>query len=151
MARTVLAKERFEQTRKAVKRLHDVQIAIMFNCEDWKPQTVKARSGISDPTAKAAIYAVDELASKLEELRREESELYDFIGMSLALIEAVRAGLGAKYADALEYVYIDCLTWPEMRLKHGIAKTTGYERVNVACDWIDAIGVSHALKGEFEL
>ncbi|MBR2681374.1 MAG: hypothetical protein IKE23_11620 [Exiguobacterium sp.] len=147
------ARERFEATRKAVKRLAEVQALIMYDCDDWKPPGVKARHETSDPTANRAIYNVDELSEKLEALRSEESELIALIGESGEIIRAVCAGMpgGEKYADALEAYYIDC--WPFSRIaeEFEIAKSTAKERVDVALDWIDGVGVSRLLRGQHEL
>ena len=53
------AKERFQRTKRAVKRLHEVQLQIMYECDDWKPPQVKTKTDKSDPTANKAIYNVD--------------------------------------------------------------------------------------------
>lgn len=145
------AKERFEATRGAVKRLHDVQLLIMYDCDDWKPQNVKAAHETSDPTASRAIYAVDELADKLEALRKEETELQAFIGESLAILRAVRDGLGADYASLLEWRYIDGLKWKQITDDKKWKRTSGYMMVSTAFDWIDSIGVSRLLSGDYEI
>ena len=146
------AKERFEQTRHAVLRLDEVHALIMFECDDWKPEGAGRVSGtISDPTATTAIRNVDEIAGKLDALRAEELELTNLIGESLAIIHAVRTGFGEIYATLLEMRYIDRRTWDEIHDAHGIPKSTGYNLVNIAFDWIDSVGVSRLLKGDTEI
>ena len=140
------ARERFNATRKAIVELDSIKALIMSGGDDWLPPGVKS-SAISDPTATRAIRNVDELQERLQALRSRESELEGFIGVSLVLIEAVRDGLGDKYANVLDQRYIDGMTWREI----GVAKSTGKVWVAVAFDYIDSVGVSRLLKGETEL
>ena len=99
------ARDRFVKTREAVMELAQVQALIMTEGDDWKPEGAHS-SGISDPTANRAAYNVDTWADKLEELRSRESELLDFIGLSLRIIEAVRDGLGDDY-DGKNFADVD--------------------------------------------
>ena len=145
------AKERFEQTRQAVSRLAEVQALIMYDCDDWQPESVHAAHELSDPTAARAIKAVDELADKLEALRAEERELLQFIGDSLAIISAVKQGFGEIYANLLEWRYIDGWTFTRIHEEHGISRSTCYYLVDIAFDWIDSVGVSRLLRGEVEI
>jgi len=145
------ARERFEATRKAIPRLHDVQLAIMYECDDWKPPAVKAHTQTADPTASRAIYRVDELSEKLDALRAEERELEQLIGETLAIIAAVRDGFGEIYATLLEHRYIDVWSWEQIKEEYEIKRTTGYDLINVAFDWIDSVGISRLLRGQHEL
>lgn len=145
------ARERFEATRKAIPRLHDVQLAIMYECDDWKPPAVKAHTQTADPTASRAIYRVDELGEKLDALRAEERELEQLIGETLAIIAAVRDGFGEIYANLLEWHYIDGLTWTQVNDDHGIPRSTCYYLRDIAFDWIDSVGVSRLLRGEVDV
>lgn len=145
------ARERFEATRKAIPRLHDVQLAIMYECDDWKPPAVKAHTQTADPTASRAIYRVDELSEKLDALRAEERELTQLIGETLAIIEAVRDGFGEIYANLLEWRYVDQMTWKTIHDDHGIKRDRGRYLLDVAFDWIDSVGVSRLLRGQTEL
>ena len=147
---TLTAKKRFEQTRRDVRRLNEVNLAIMFCCDDWQPEQVKAHNEQADVTASRAIYNVDSLEPRMEALRVEQIELQDRIGIAGELIEATRNGLGERYADILEWRYIDLLSWTDIR-KYGIARSTGYELINIACDWIDSVGISKLLHGDYEL
>ena len=140
----------FENARDAVRRLDDVLVLIMTGCDDWRPDGGRG-SGIGDPTAAKAIRNVDVLADKLDALRAEERELTATIGEALALIEAVRDGLGEGYGDVLEARYIDCWQWERVRDDYGVPKSTGHYLLNVAFDWIDSIGIARALRGEYEL
>ena len=144
------ALDRMHATRAAVERLRDVQTAIMFECEDWKPPGVKV-PGISDPTANKAIYRADELTQAMKDLKAEEHELIEFIGTSLRLIQSVRDGLGNAYGNVLEWLYVDCLSWQEIFEHYGVKKSTGHERRVIALDWVDSIGLKEVLRGEYEL
>ena len=145
------ARERFAQTRKAVIELCSIKALIMSGGEDWKPPNVKAQ-GVSDPTAARAIRNVDELADKLEVLRKREAELEEFIGVTLGIIEAVRKGLGEDYASILDQRYIDCFAWRDVVVDgKRVSKTNGKLKVSVAFDWIDSIGVSRLLGGDYEV
>lgn len=145
------ARERFEATRKAIPRLHDVQLAIMYECDDWKPPAVKAHTQTADPTASRAIYRVDELAEKLDALRAEERELTQLIGETLAIISAVRDGFGEIYANLLEWHYIDGMKWVQISKDKEINRTYCYQLVDIAFDWVDSVGVSRLLRGEVEV
>lgn len=143
--------ERFERTRKAVKRLAEVQALIMYDCDDWKPPGIRVHNETSDPTANRAIYNVDELSEKLEALRAEERELLQLIGESLEIIAAVRDGLGDKYADMLDARFINDWSFARIADEFDISKSTAKERVDVALDWIDGVGVSRLLRGEVDV
>lgn len=145
------AKERFEATRRAIGRLAEVQALIMYDCDDWQPESVHSAHEVSDPTARQAIYAVDELADKLEALRKEERELTDLIGDTLAIIDAVKQGFGTIYGNLLEWHYIDGQTWTQIHEERGIPRSTCYYLRDIAFDWIDSVGVSRLLRGEVEV
>ena len=124
---------------------------IMNDCDEWRPPSVSSKHAIPDPTANTAIRHVDELEGKLTELRKEESELLDIIGEALVIIQAVKDGLGNKYADVLEWRYIDCVKWDYIKRAYGVSKQTGHDRINIAFDWIDSIGITRILVGDLEL
>lgn len=149
------ARERFERTRKAIPRLNDVKLALMYDGDDWKPPTTRTRTETSDPTANRAIYNVDERDELLESLRREERELTQLIGESLVIIAAVRDGFSEKYADWLEWRYIDLWTWEQFADELGIERKKAREKVRYWCgvtfDWIDSVGVSRLLRGEVDV
>lgn len=144
------ARDRFEQTRKAVIELATVQALIWEHGDDWKPDGVK--SSEPDPTANKAIYNVDVLGEKLEEWRKREAELIEFIGVTLRIIEGVRRGLGDKYASLLDQRYIDGLMWEDVRYDgRKVPKSTGKLRVAVAFDWIDSVGLAGIIGGDYEV
>ena len=145
------ARGRFEEVARAVVRLHDVQLMIMCDCEDWRPPGVSSRKSIPDPTASAAIRHVDELEGKLAALRAEEEELINLIGEALVVVRAVRDVLGGKYADLLEWRYIDCMAWSRIEEDHDVKKRTGLNRLDIAFDWIDSIGMTRILAGDLEI
>ena len=145
------ARDRFVATRKAVIELDNIKALIMSDGDDWKPPGVKSQ-GVSDPTASKAIRNVDEWGEQLVELRKREAELEHFIGTTLALIEAVRRGLGETYAALLDQRYIDCLPWKDVELNgETVPRSTGKMKVAIAFDWIDSVGVSRLLRGEDEV
>ena len=145
------AKERFEHVRLAVARLHEVQIMIMNDCDEWRPPSVSSRHSTPDPTASAAIRRVDELEGKLKALREEENDLIEIIGESLVIIRAVRDGLGDKYADVIEWRYIDCMSWDYIKDEYDVTRQTCRNWMNIAFDWIDSIGVTRIMAGDLEI
>lgn len=144
------ARDRFEQTRKAVVELDTIKALIMTGGDDWKPEGVK-QPGTSDPTASRAIHNVDEWGEQLEELRRREAELENFIGMSLAIIQGVRDGFGEIYAMLLDARYIDGWTWTRIHEEYGIKRPYGNYLLGIAFDWIDSVGVSRLLNDDYEV
>ena len=145
------ARDRFTATYRAVIELNNIKALIASDGDDWKPPGVHA-PGVSDPTASRAIRNVDYWGVKLEELRKRETELEDFIGVTLQLIEAVRAGLGHDYADLLDQRYIDGFAWRDVTLRGEVVpRSTGKRKIAIAFDWIDSVGVSHLLRGEYEV
>ena len=145
------ARDRFTATYRAVIELNNIKALIASDGDDWKPPGVHA-PGVSDPTASRAIRNVDYWGVKLEELRKRETELEDFIGVTLAIIEAVRAGLGHDYADILDQRYIDGFAWRDVTLNGEVVpRSTGKRKVAIAFDWIDSVGISRLLKGEYEV
>lgn len=145
------AHERFELTRRRIARLNEVKALIMYGCDDWRPEHIRAKTDKPDPTANEAAYRVDVLGEQLDELKREEHELEQFIGVSLAIIAQVRAGFGEIYANLLEWHYIDGRTWTNISEDTGIKRSTCYYLVDIAFDWVDSVGVSRLLNGEVEL
>lgn len=144
------AKSRFEETRDAIPKLHDIKLQIMYG-DDWKPQQVRAKTDKSDPTANRAIYNVDEREEKLETLRKDERDYEQLIGESLAIIEAVRIGFGEIYANLLDWYYIDGQTWTQISEDTDIKRSTCYYLRDIAFDWIDSVGVSRLLRGEVDV
>ena len=145
------AQERFELTRRRIARLNEVKALIMYGCDDWRPEHIRAKTDKPDPTANEAAYRVDVLGEQLDELKREQDELESFIGVTLAIIAQVRAGFGEIYANLLEWHYIDGRTWTNISEDTGIKRSTCYYLRDIACDWVDSVGVSKLLKGEIEL
>ena len=137
--------------RSAVARLHEVQLMIMNDCDDWRPPSVSSRNAQPDPTANVAIRNIDELEGKLKALRDEESELVEEIGKALVIIRAVRDGLGDKYADILEWRYIDCASWDYIKGEYNVPRRTARDRENIAFEWIDSIGITRILAGDLEI
>ena len=145
------ARERFERTRRSVARLNEVKLLIMYGCDDWRPAHIRAKTDKPDPTANEAAFRVDVLGEQLDELKREEAELESFIGTTLAIIAQVRAGFGEIYANLLEWHYIDGRTWTNISEDTGIKRSTCYYLRDIACDWVDSVGVSQLLRGKTEI
>lgn len=146
-----MARDRFIKTKHSIERLNEVKLLIMYDCDDWKPPTVKSKHQISDPTANKATYNVDELGEKLAALRKEEQELEEFIGVTLAIIHAVRVGFGEIYANLLEWHYIDGLKISQISKENNLNRTYCYQLIDIVFDWIDSVGISRLLRGENEL
>lgn len=153
------AQERFELTRRRIARLNEVKALIMYGCDDWRPEHIRAKTDKPDPTANEAAFRVDVLGEQLDELKREEHELEQFIGVSLAIIAQVRAGFGEIYADVLEARYIDNEKWPSIAERYEsnhenrgkVTVRTVQNWAAIACDWVDSVGVSRLLNGEIEI
>ena len=145
------ARERFELTRRRIARLNEVKLLIMYGCDDWRPQHIRAKTDKPDPTANEAMHRVDVLSEQLDELKREEQELESFIVVTLTIIAQVRAGFGEIYANLLEWHYIDGKTWTMIHADTGIKRSTCYYLADIAFDWIDSVGVSRLLKGDVEV
>lgn len=145
-----MIRDRFTQTRDAVIELANVQALLWSDGDDWTPDA-PGRAAISDPTANRAVYNVEVLSERLASLRKREAELIEFIGGTLAIIQGVRDGLGSEYADVLDGYYIDGVTWREVSKELGASVSTCKRRRDIACDWVDSLGVSAVLRGEYEI
>ena len=146
-----MIRDRFVQTRNAVVELANIQALISEQGDDWKPDNVRG-SDVSDPTAARAIYNVDVWGEKLAHLRELENELLEFIGVTLAIIEGVRIGLGDDYAEILDQRYIDGLRWCDVMVDgKSVSSATGKRKVAIAFDWIDSVGLTGVLGGDYEL
>ena len=153
------ARERFERTRRSVARLNEVKLLIIYGCDDWRPAHIRAKTDKPDPTANEAAFRVDVLGEQLDELKREEHELEQFIGVTLAIIAQVRAGFGEIYADVLEARYIDNEKWPSIAERYEsnhenrekVTVRTVQNWAAIACDWVDSVGVSRLLRGETDI
>ena len=142
------ARDRFTQTRQYVIELDTIKARLSEHGEEWQPEQVHV-SGTSDPTANQAVYNVDVLGDVLDELRKREAWLENFIGVSLMVIDRVSKGLGEQYASILEQRYIDCLTWKNVSM--GCSVSTGKRMLNVAFDWIDSLGLTKLERGDYEI
>lgn len=146
------ARERFVQTRQYVTELAIIQARIDTGGDEWQPPNTRTRAATSDPTAARAIHNIDEWGAELAELRQREEWLLDFIGFTLEIIEGVRNGLGAKYADVLEQRYVDGYEWQRVEIGgETVNKRTGQRLVNVAFDWLDSIGMADVAGGVYEV
>lgn len=146
-----MIRDRFAQTREAVIELNEIQALIWSDGDDWHPESGR-NPNTSDPTANRAVRNVDEWESRLIELRKREAWLIDFIGLSLGIIEGIRAGLGEEYAAIIEQRYIDCRSWRDVEVDgKRVALSTGKKKVAIAFDWVDSLGAANVLGGRYEL
>ena len=131
------ARDKFEQTRKAVIEFNQIQVAKWLQGEEWKPESAKG-GGISDPTAIKGIYLADVWRGKLATLERRERDLLGLIRGTLEDVEQVRTYLGNEHASILIQRYIDGLEWRDVAY-HGkrIPRSTGKLKVRQAFDWLD--------------
>ena len=141
------ARDRFAETRKAIVELESIRARLSEHGDEWRPEGVHVNE-ISDPTANQAVFNVDVLGDELEQLRQREAELTEFVDVSIRLIGHVKVGLGFEYADLLTKRYIDGLPWSQMG---GRSKSTMKRMVSVSFDWIDSLGVTKILRGDYEL
>jgi len=145
------ARDRFVQTRSAILEYDELRALLEEGGDDWRPEGIKA-TGIGDPTANRAIRNVDVLGDRLEAIRARVEELEGFIGLTLRIIEGVRKGLGEDYANLLDQRYIDGLTWRDVTLNgQSVSPSSGKAKVALAFDWIDSLGLTKILGGEYEL
>ena len=136
------AREYFAHIATLPRRIEDVNSAIVEGGEGLRPRTGTA-SGPHDPTAARAIWhmeAIERLECELEWMQAEIAEAHRVcVGVSLAM--------GDNYGSALEMHYIDLLTWDEVAAELGAAKRTCIRWRDVACDWVDAVGIRRAMAG----
>lgn len=145
------ARDRFTLTRKYIIELNAIMARLSEAGDEWRPERIKT-SEISDPTANQAVYNVDVLGDVIAQMRAREKELQSFIGVTLMLIEHVRKGLGYEYAEILVQRYIDGLRWDDVRVNGDkVPASTGKRKVSIACDWIDSLGMTRILEGEYEI
>lgn len=144
------ARDRFVETRKAVVELGAIRARLSEHGEEWRPETVYVNE-ISDPTANQAVFNVDVLGDELERLRQREKELAEFVNVSMRLIGHVKIGLGFEYADLLTKRYIDGLSWGQLVAECNRSKSTMKRMASVSFDWIDSLGVTKILRGDYEL
>lgn len=99
--------------------------------------------GIGDPTANRAVWLADNDGAVRARARREIARRTELVGAGLVAIAAVRDGLGAKYADALDAHYIDGDSYRDIAEAQGVSRKTVMLRVSVACDWCDSQPLAH--------
>lgn len=95
------------------------------------------RGGISDPTANRAAAIVDIGDKVVQQARERLDECETFLAAGLIVIESVRIGLGAKYADALDLHYMDGLSERDTADMLGVSRSTVLRYISTACDWCD--------------
>lgn len=139
------AREYFEHVSTLPRRIEEVNAAIVEGGEGLRPRPRHGgHSGPHDPTAARAIghmEAVERLEFELESMQAEIAEAHRVcVGVSRAM--------GDNYGSVLEMYYIDLLTWDEVAAELGAAKRTCIRWRDVACDWVDAVGIPRAKAGQ---
>ena len=81
------------------------------------------------------------------ELRRRCETAEAIVGRALRVIEGVRLGMGERYADVLDMRYVDAMPWDEVAQRCGCSERTARRVRDVACDYIDAVGIDGAMDG----
>lgn len=81
------------------------------------------------------------------ELRRRCETAEAIVSRALRVIEGVRSGMGERYADVLDMRYVDAMPWDEVAERLGCAERTARRVRDVACDYIDAVGIDGAMDG----
>lgn len=146
-------REMFASCRCAVERLDDIRAELLVGVDAPRHAPGVHASGVPDPTAHDAAYRVDVLARRVAELHVEQDTLLEQIGEAGAVIAGVRAVLGEPYGYVLESYYVDCWCWErvagESMRECGVSMSvsTAKRRRDVACDWVDAVGVVRAREG----
>lgn len=82
------------------------------------------------------------------ELRRRCETAEAIVGLALRVIEGVRLGMGERYAEVLDMRYVDAMPWDEVAERCGCSERTARRVRDVACDYIDSVGLAGAARGE---
>lgn len=95
-------------------------------------------NGEHDPTASRAIFLAEHDDKVREDAKRKLEECEDYVGAGLTVTESVRRGLGERYADCLEYRYIDCYSISRTAEELECSTSTVKRDTDIAHDWVDS-------------
>ncbi|MBQ9020580.1 MAG: sigma-70 region 4 domain-containing protein [Eggerthellaceae bacterium] len=107
-----------------------------FGCGDVLPVT----RPLSDPTASRAVMFATTDSNLRADAQRHVDECELYLGAGLIAVESVRAGLGAKYADALDLHYMDGHTERDTADLMDVSRATVARWIGTALDWCDYRG-----------
>jgi len=134
------ARQTFEEAARAARRLTAVTAELDAIDETWRRGewlgVGSSWCGHSDPTATSASWRM----GRAESLGTESAELGRIVEEARALVIGVGELLGAGYADALRYHYLENRPWAEVAALVGVSERTAYNRARVAFDTIDGLG-----------
>ena len=94
----------------------------------------------SNPTELQALRYLLNDGKMRERAQRKLDECEDYLGAALVAIEAVRVGLGEKYADALDLHYMDGHTERDTADLMDVSRATVARWIGTALDWCDYRG-----------
>lgn len=90
----------------------------------------------SDPTASAALWALESLPG----VERELAACEEAVGEALEVVEGVRAAGMETWADVLEAYYVDGDPWDTIAGRMGVAERTCMRWRDATLDWVDMMG-----------
>lgn len=130
------AREWFDDVRRAAIALGPAEAELAALYGPGSPAGVGVRSGSAGDGGMLA------KAMSASRLRDEVAELEHVVGAALKVVAGVRAGMGERYADALELRYIDAMPWDEVAERIGCKRRRAMELRDIACDWVDSVGMA---------
>ena len=140
------AREVFESAAKAARRLTVVDAELDAMNEAWRHGDwlgIGSKGTHGDPTANRAAHVM----SRSKALEQEREALKATIEDARTLAHGVGELLGKGYEDALLCRYVESRTWAEVADALGVCLKTAYNRVNTACDTVDALGRARVMAG----
>ncbi len=140
------AREQFEEAARAARKLPAVESELAALGESWRRGEwlgSGAKGWHGDPTASRAGYRMGRSAA----LEQEREALRAVIEDARTLANGVGELLGKGYEDALLYRYVEDKPWQQVADALGVCLKTAHNRVNTACDTVDALGRARVLAG----
>ena len=128
----------FARIRRAIKEMDECRIIIDEGADAIASGGGGAGGGEHDPTAARALFLAMHDDRVREAAKARLLVLEDTVGDALKVIERVRRGLGERYADCLDFRYIDGLSITETAERMDVSVATVKRDTNIAHDWIDS-------------
>lgn len=126
----------FGAVRRAVPRMDELRYTLEFGME-FSGCAAGRNPNPSDPTGNRAIYLADNEDALMRQAQRKIAQCEELIGVALVVIDAVRAGLGDRYADALDAHFVDCLSLHGCAHRLDISTSSVKRYLSIAQDWCD--------------